>query len=93
MTSKFGFQIDNRAVSINMRYPALKVWQSKEGRWTKVAKCSVEDSKNTFDAVSSLLQRGAMKELNDFDNYLDNTDNDWSNDHLNRDLRQILSMY
>ncbi|XP_001664192.2 ER membrane protein complex subunit 8/9 homolog [Aedes aegypti] len=85
--------IDNRAVSINMRYPALKVWQSKEGRWTKVAKCSVEDSKNTFDAVSSLLQRGAMKELNDFDNYLDNTDNDWSNDHLNRDLRQILSMY
>ncbi|XP_062549749.1 ER membrane protein complex subunit 8/9 homolog [Armigeres subalbatus] len=85
--------IDNRAVSINMRYPALKVWQSKEGRWAKAGKCSVEDSKNTFDAVSSLLQRGAMKELNDFDNYLDNTDNDWNNEHLNRDLRQILSMY
>lgn len=86
-------QIDNRAVSINMHYPALKVWQSKEGRWAKVAKCSVEDSKNTFDAVSTLLQRGAMKELNDFDNYLDNTDNDWSNAHLNRDLGQIMAMY
>ncbi|XP_058818934.1 ER membrane protein complex subunit 8/9 homolog [Topomyia yanbarensis] len=85
--------IDNRAVSINMRYPALKVWQNRESRWSKVQRCTVEDSKNTFDAVSSLLQRGAMKELNDFDNYLDNTENDWSNAHLNRDLPQILSMY
>jgi ER membrane protein complex subunit 8/9 len=46
-----------------------------------------------LDAVSSLLQRGAMKELNDFDNYLDNTESDWSNEHLNRDLNQILAMH
>ncbi|XP_055606778.1 ER membrane protein complex subunit 8/9 homolog isoform X2 [Uranotaenia lowii] len=85
--------VDNRAVSVNMRYPALKVWQQRDSRWTKVARCTVEDSKNTFDAVSNLLHRGAMKELNDFDNYLDNTENDWSNEHFNRDLNQILSMY
>ncbi|XP_055525641.1 ER membrane protein complex subunit 8/9 homolog [Wyeomyia smithii] len=85
--------IDNRAVSINMCYPAVRVWQHRESRWNKVPRCTVEDAKNTFDAVSGLLQRGAMKELNDFDNYLDNTENDWNNEHLNRDLPQILSMY
>ncbi|XP_058443711.1 ER membrane protein complex subunit 8/9 homolog [Malaya genurostris] len=85
--------IDNRAVSINMRYPAVKVWQHRDSRWTKVQRSTVDDSKNTFDAVSSLLQRGAMKELIDFDNYLDNTENDWSNAHLNHDLPQLLSMY
>ncbi|XP_055615794.1 ER membrane protein complex subunit 8/9 homolog isoform X2 [Toxorhynchites rutilus septentrionalis] len=84
--------IDNRALSINMRYSALNVWQNTDDGWSRI-KSTVEDSKNTFDAVSSLLQRGAMKELNDFDNYLDNTNNDWDNAHLNRDLGQILSMY
>ncbi|XP_038105437.1 ER membrane protein complex subunit 8/9 homolog [Culex quinquefasciatus] len=84
--------VDNRALSINMNYAALKVWQSKESRWAK-ARCVVEDAKNTFDAVSNLLQRGAMRELVDFDNYLDNTENDWSNEHFNRDLPQLLAMY
>ncbi|KAL1382291.1 hypothetical protein pipiens_013245 [Culex pipiens pipiens] len=84
--------VDNRALSINMSYAALKVWQSKESRWAKT-RCVVEDAKNTFDAVSNLLQRGAMRELVDFDNYLDNTENDWNNEHFNRDLPQLLAMY
>uniref|UniRef100_A0A182QGY6 MPN domain-containing protein n=1 Tax=Anopheles farauti TaxID=69004 RepID=A0A182QGY6_9DIPT len=84
--------IDNRAVSINMRYAALKIWQYRDNRWSK-GKCAVENDSVTFDAVSSLLQRGAAKELNDYDNYLDNTHNDWNNTHLNGDLQQILAMY
>ncbi|XP_052888826.1 ER membrane protein complex subunit 8/9 homolog [Anopheles moucheti] len=84
--------IDNRAISINMRYPALRIWQYRDNRWLK-AKCVVENDHDTFDAVSCLLQRGAAKELHDYDNYLDNTQNDWNNVHFNGDLKQILSMF
>ncbi|EAL39415.2 AGAP010320-PA [Anopheles gambiae str. PEST] len=84
--------IDNCSISINMRYPALKMWQYRDNRWSK-AKCVVENDSVTFDAVSCLLQRGAAKELHDYDNYLDNTQNDWDNVHLNGDLKQILAMY
>jgi ER membrane protein complex subunit 8/9 len=87
-------QIDNKSVCLNMEYSALKVWHKLffDTKWV-TAKFAVADSEKTLDAVSSLLQRGAMKELNDFDNYLDNTESDWSNEHLNRDLNQILSMH
>ncbi|ETN64480.1 hypothetical protein AND_003779 [Anopheles darlingi] len=84
--------IDNTAVTLNMQYPALRMWQNRDNRWVK-ARCAVDNERVTFDAVSCLLQRGAAKELNDFDNYLDNTQNDWDNVHLNGDLKQILAMY
>ncbi|XP_058056956.1 ER membrane protein complex subunit 8/9 homolog [Anopheles bellator] len=84
--------IDNTAVTINMQYPALRMWQHRDNRWVK-ARCLVDNERVTLDAVSRLLQRGAAKELNDFDNYLDNTQNDWDNVHLNVDLKQILAMY
>lgn len=72
---------------------AIKVWQSSEGRWTKTTNFSIEQGQDTFEAVSSLVQKGAMKDLYDFDNHLDNVENDWSNGHLNRDLQQLLAMY
>lgn len=75
-----------------MKHSGLKAWQSVDGRWSKI-KHSLIDSRHTLDAVSLLLQRGAAKELNDFDNFLDNTENDWTNQHLNVDLKQILSMH
>ncbi|XP_059622872.1 ER membrane protein complex subunit 8/9 homolog [Phlebotomus argentipes] len=84
--------IDNRAVCLNMERPAVRLWQSVEQRWTK-ATPRLAKGDVTLSAVSTLLQRGAMKDLVDFDNYLDNTENDWQNAHLNRDLNQILAMY
>lgn len=77
---------------MDMKHSGLKVWQSNDGKWVK-SKHSLVDSNHTLDAVSLLLQRGAMKEINDFDNYLDNTENDWTNQNLNFDLKQILSLY
>lgn len=77
---------------LNMKQSGLNAWQSNDGKWAKV-KHSLGDSRNTIDAVSLLLQRGAMKELNDFDNYLDNTENDWTNQNLNFDLKKILAMH
>lgn len=75
-----------------MDRPAIKVWQSVDSRWVK-SNFSVDLCDSTLEAVSSLLQKGAMKDLNDFDNYLDNVENDWLNGHLNRDLKQLLAMY
>ena len=75
-----------------MKHSGMNVWQSSEGKWTK-AKLTVSDSRQTLDAVSLLLQRGAMKEIYDFDNHLDNVENDWTNQHLNTDLKKILSMH
>lgn len=54
---------------------------------------TLEQSDSTLDAVSALLQRGAMKDVVDFDNHLDNPENDWTNEFLNRDLKQIMAMY
>lgn len=79
-------------MGLNMDRPAIKVWQNVDSRWTK-ATFSVDLCESTLEAVSSLLQKGAMKDLNDFDNYLDNVENDWLNGHLNRDLKQLLAMY
>lgn len=84
--------MDNKALGLNMDRPAIKVWQNVESRWVK-SNFSIDLCESTLEAVSSLLQKGAMKDLNDFDNYLDNVDNDWLNGHLNRDLKQLLAMY
>lgn len=77
---------------MDMQHSSIKVWQSSDGKWIKT-KHSLTDAMQTLDATSSLLQRGAMKELNDYDNYLDDTENDWTNQNLNFDLKKILSLY
>ncbi|CRL04589.1 CLUMA_CG017657, isoform A [Clunio marinus] len=89
--SAYVIMMDNKSICMDMKHPGIKSWQSNDGKWTKV-KHNLIDSRHTLDAVSLLLQRGAMKEIYDFDNYLDNVD-DWTNQHLNVDLKQILSMH
>lgn len=74
---------------MEMKHSALKSWHLNDGKWVKT-KHSLVNSRQTLEAVSLLLQRGAMKEIFDFDNYLDNTENDWTNQHLNVEL--LLSM-
>lgn len=83
--------MDNKSICMDMKHSGLKVWQSNDGKWTKT-KHTLNDSRHTLDAVSLLLQRGAMKDIIDYDNYLDNVENDWTNEHLNVDIKQILSM-
>lgn len=87
------FQIDNHLVSRIADRPALNLWQHSEGRWASRGEIQLEAKKATIEATASLLERGAPKELSDFDNYLDNTECDWRNQHLNRDLNLLLSMY
>lgn len=84
--------LDNATLTAKEYGPALNVWQSIENRWTP-AKFSVQQSDETLDAVSLLVKRGAMKDIYDFDNHLDNVKLDWANEHLNRDIDQLLAMY
>lgn len=85
--------MDNSTICMEMKHSGLKVWQSCDGKWTR-GKHTLSDSKNTLEAVSALLQRGAMKEIYDFDNFLDTAGENliW-NTHLNLDLKKILSMH
>ena len=73
--------------------PALNLWVRTDGRWETQRDVQLEAKKETLEATASLLERGASKELADFDNYLDNTECDWRNQHLNGDLNRLLSMY
>lgn len=70
--------------------PALNLWQNKDGHW---AHASVDNLDETLDAVDLLVERGAAKDLQDFDNHLDNLKNDWTNEHFNQDLQKLLAMY
>lgn len=71
---------------------ALNIWQNKENHWLPTS-FTLNQINETLDAVDLLIERGAMKDLYDFDNHLDNIKNDWTNVHLNRDLTQLLAMY
>lgn len=74
-----------------MERPALKLWQFNESKW-QTTKYSIHDQERTIEAVSLLLQQGAMKQIVDFDNYLDDPKIDWSNLELIKDLDKILAM-
>lgn len=84
--------LDNATLTAKEFGPALHLWQSIENRWTP-ANFSMEQCDETLDAVNLLVQRGAMKDVTDFDNHLDNVKLDWANEHLNRDIEQLLAMY
>lgn len=74
---------------------ALSIWQNKASEvshWMPTS-FTLNQIDETLDAVDLLIERGAMKDLYDFDNHLDNIKNDWTNVHLNRDLQQLLAMY
>lgn len=76
---------------MNMEYPAVKFWQFNDSKWQKT-KYTIHDQERTIEAVSLLLQQGAMKQIVDFDNYLDDPKIDWSNVGLIKDLEKILAM-
>lgn len=84
--------INNSLLSSKDSSAALNIWQNKEGHWMQTS-LTLNQYNETIDAVELLIERGAMKDLYDFDNHLDNIKNDWTNVHLNHDLQQLLAMY
>lgn len=84
--------IDNTLLGGADNGPALNLWQNKDGHWVH-GSVTVDDLDETLDAVDLLVERGAAKDLHDFDNHLDNLKNDWTNEHFNQDLQKLLAMY
>lgn len=83
-----------------MSQPAVNAWHPAGGgggsdrtKWTRTEAVHIEQSNQTMEAVSELVQRSAARDLQDFDNYLDNVQNDWRNAQLNLDLPKLLAMY
>ncbi|EDW72305.1 uncharacterized protein Dwil_GK20856 [Drosophila willistoni] len=86
--------IDNKLVTLEHNRPAIQVYGCSNdfGRWSK-AKFTLTHSSQTLEGVSLLLKRGAMRDVIDFDNHLDNPENDWTNDFLNKSLNDLQKLY
>lgn len=85
--------IDNSLVCQFAEKPAIKLYSCTEsGKWSKDS-FTLSQKQTTLEVIADLIKRGAMKHIVDFDNHLDCPELDWTNQHLNKDLKQILAMY
>ncbi|XP_017003077.2 ER membrane protein complex subunit 8/9 homolog [Drosophila takahashii] len=87
--------VDNKLMTLQHDRAAVQVYScagDSGSRWTK-AKYTLSQSSQTLEGVSLLLKRGAMRDLVDFDNHLDNPENDWTNDFLNQSLNDLQKLY
>ncbi|BFG04612.1 ER membrane protein complex subunit 8/9 homolog [Drosophila madeirensis] len=86
--------VDNKLVTLEHDRAAIQVYTcaGDSGRWSK-AKFTLSQSAQTLEGVSLLLKRGAMRDVIDFDNHLDNPENDWTNDFLNQSLNDLQKLY
>ncbi|CAH0584524.1 unnamed protein product [Chrysodeixis includens] len=72
--------IDNRKMMQHLVTAAMKLHNFSEGKWKPIDHNNVLfHSRYVLDTVSHLLQRGVQKDLVDFDNYLDDLSQDWTN--------------
>ncbi|XP_017054296.1 ER membrane protein complex subunit 8/9 homolog [Drosophila ficusphila] len=87
--------VDNKLVTLQHDRAAIQVYScagDSGSRWSK-AKFTLSQATQTLEGVSLLLKRGAMRDLVDFDNHLDNPENDWTNDFLNQSLNDLQKLY
>ncbi|XP_052741795.1 ER membrane protein complex subunit 8/9 homolog [Bicyclus anynana] len=72
--------VDNKRMVQNLDTPAIKIHKYSEGKWKpKDANKVLFQSQYVLETVSHLLQRRVQKDLVDFDNYLDDSTQDWTN--------------
>ncbi|KAH8254586.1 hypothetical protein KR032_011067 [Drosophila birchii] len=87
--------VDNKLMTLQHDRAAIQVYScagDAATRWSK-AKFTLSQSSQTLEGVSLLLKRGAMRDVVDFDNHLDNPENDWTNDFLNKSLIDLQKLY
>ncbi|XP_037714874.1 ER membrane protein complex subunit 8/9 homolog [Drosophila subpulchrella] len=87
--------VDNKLMTLQHDRAAIQVYNcagDSGTRWSK-AKFTLSQASQTLEGVSLLLKRGAMRDLVDFDNHLDNPENDWTNDFLNQSLNDLQKLY
>ncbi|KAI5637491.1 hypothetical protein NE865_09778 [Phthorimaea operculella] len=71
--------VDNKRMAQNLDSPAIKIHKYSESKWKPMDGNKVLFQTYLLETVSHLLQRGVQKDLIDFDNYLDDVTQDWTN--------------
>ncbi|KAJ0178090.1 hypothetical protein K1T71_005913 [Dendrolimus kikuchii] len=70
--------VDNKKMVQHLDTPAIKLHKYSDGKW-KLKDAPVFSTPHVLETVSHLLQSGVQKDLVDFDNYLDDITQDWTN--------------
>lgn len=72
--------VNNKKIVQHLDSPAINLYKYSEGKWKlKDANKVMFYTPYAFVTVSHLLERGVQKDLVDFDNYLDDLSQDWTN--------------
>ncbi|XP_053606837.1 ER membrane protein complex subunit 8/9 homolog [Plodia interpunctella] len=72
--------VDNMKLSKNLEESALNLYKYTDGKWRLRESNKVTfPTPYTLETVSHLLQKRVQKDLVDFDNYLDDCTQDWTN--------------
>ncbi|XP_028165257.1 ER membrane protein complex subunit 8/9 homolog [Ostrinia furnacalis] len=82
--------IDNKRFMQHLDSPAIKLHKYSDGKWKQreINMKTLFPNPDVLKTVSYLLQYGVEKDLVDFDNYLDDTTQDWTN----RGIEKLLAM-
>ncbi|XP_062994036.1 ER membrane protein complex subunit 9 [Elgaria multicarinata webbii] len=86
--------LDNRKFTINPRLPPITVLEQKDRQWVPKDKNLVmwSDWESSRQICKSLLEAKAYSQLVDFDDHLDDIREDWTNQQLNTEIAQLVSV-
>ncbi|XP_062839867.1 ER membrane protein complex subunit 9 [Anolis carolinensis] len=86
--------LDNHKFTINPRVPPIIVLEQKDRQWVPKDKNLVmwSDWESSRHTCKSLLEAKAYSQLVDFDAHLDDIREDWTNQKLNTEIAQLVSV-
>ncbi|KAM3821837.1 ER membrane protein complex subunit 9 isoform 1-T4 [Vipera latastei] len=86
--------LDNRKFTINPRLPPLTVLEQRDRQWLPKDKNLVmwSDWEASRHICKSLLEAKVYSRLVDFDSHLDDIRQDWTNQQLNTEIAQLVSV-
>uniref|UniRef100_T1DBY9 UPF0172 protein FAM158A-like protein n=1 Tax=Crotalus horridus TaxID=35024 RepID=T1DBY9_CROHD len=86
--------LDNRKFTINPRLPPLTVLEQRDRQWVPKDKNLVmwTDWEASRHICKSLLEAKVYSRLVDFDSHLDDIRQDWTNQQLNVEIAQLVSV-
>ncbi|XP_015685828.1 ER membrane protein complex subunit 9-like, partial [Protobothrops mucrosquamatus] len=86
--------LDNRKFTINPRLPPLTVLEQRDHQWVPKDKNLVmwTDWEASRHICKSLLEAKVYSRLVDFDSHLDDIRQDWTNQQLNTEIAQLVSV-
>ncbi|XP_060112775.1 ER membrane protein complex subunit 9 [Heteronotia binoei] len=86
--------LDNRKFTTNPRVPPIIVLEQKDRQWLPKDKNLImwRDWESSRHICKSLLEAKAYNQLVDFDVHLDDIREDWTNQQLNTEIAQLVSV-